>query len=151
MFRGPWACTWAGFMWEPPFLLIMGFSIGSSSVGCLLSTSGKCVPTKNSMRYVRYGALKDWTVQRLPKHCVCRSNNTFIQPTDEIYYWLYIENSSSNNKGWGCNRSSKQARRVKTQLSLPNQTSAIITKGLPKRTSVCIKLNKDPTTPSVRI
>ena len=33
-----------------------------------------------------YGALKDWTVQRLPKHCVCRSNNTFIQPTDEIYY-----------------------------------------------------------------
>ena len=26
------------------------------------------------------------TVQRLPKHCVCRSNNTFIQPTDEIYY-----------------------------------------------------------------
>ena len=42
--------------------------------------------TKNSMRYVRYGALKDRTVQRLPKHCVCRSNNTFIQPTDEIYY-----------------------------------------------------------------
>ena len=40
----------------------------------------------NSMRYVRYGALKDQTVQRLPKHCVCRSNNTFIQPTDEIYY-----------------------------------------------------------------
>ena len=30
------------------------------------------------------GALKDRTVQRLPKHCVCRSNNTFIQPTDEI-------------------------------------------------------------------
>ena len=23
---------------------------------------------------------KDRTVQRLPKHCVCRSNNTFIQP-----------------------------------------------------------------------
>ena len=32
----------------------------------------------NSMRYVRYGALKDRTVQRLPKHCVCHSNNTFI-------------------------------------------------------------------------
>ena len=44
MFRGPWACTWAGFMWEPPFQLIMGFSIGPSSVGCMLSTSGKCVP-----------------------------------------------------------------------------------------------------------
>ena len=42
--------------------------------------------TKNSMRYVRYGALKNRTVQRLPKHSVCRSNNTFIQPTDEIYY-----------------------------------------------------------------
>ena len=141
MFRGPWACTWAGFMWEPPFQLIMGFSIGPSSVGCMLSTSGKCVPsfkknvfrTINSMRYVQYRALNDRTVQRLPKHCVCRSNNTFIQPTDEIYYWLYIENSSSNNQGWGCNRSSKQARRVKTQLSLPNQTSAIITKGLPKK------------------
>ena len=88
--------------------------------------------TINSMRYVRYGALNNRTVQRLPKHCVCRSNNTFIQPTDEIYYWLYIENSSSSNQGWGCNRSSKQARRVKTRLSLPNQTSAIITKGLPK-------------------
>ena len=141
MFRGPWACTWAGFMWEPPFQLIMGFSIGPSSVGCMLSTSGKCVSSFkknvfhmiNSMRYVRYGALKDRTVQRLPKHCVCRSNNTFIQPTDEIYYWLYIENSSSSNQGWGCNRSSKQARRVKTQLSLPIQTSAIITKGLPKK------------------
>ena len=34
--------------------------------------------TKNSMRYVWYGALKDRTVQRLPKHCVYRSNNTFI-------------------------------------------------------------------------
>ena len=33
-----------------------------------------------------YNALKDRIVQRLPKHCVCRSNNTFIQPTDEIYY-----------------------------------------------------------------
>ena len=42
--------------------------------------------TINSMRYVRYGALKDRTVQRLPKHCVCRSNNIFIQPTAEIYY-----------------------------------------------------------------
>ena len=30
------------------------------------------------MRYIRYGALKDRTVQRLPKHCVCHSNNTFI-------------------------------------------------------------------------
>ena len=87
----------------------------------------------NSMRYVRYGALKDRTMQRLPKHCVCCSNNTFIQPTDEIYYWLYIENSSSNNQGWGCNRSSKQAGRVKTQLSLPNQTLAIITNGLRKK------------------
>ena len=106
MFRGPWACTWAGFMWEPPFQLIMCFSIGPSLVGCMLSTSGKCVPsfkknvfrTINSMRYVRYGALKDWTVQRLPKHCVCRSNNTFIQPTDEIYYWLYIENNNSSKQ-----------------------------------------------------
>ena len=26
--------------------------------------------TKNSMRYVRYWALKDRTVQQLPKHCV---------------------------------------------------------------------------------
>ena len=34
--------------------------------------------TINSMRYVRHGALKDRIVQRLPKHCVCRSNNTFI-------------------------------------------------------------------------
>ena len=42
--------------------------------------------TINSMRYVRYGELKDRTVQRLPKHCACRFNNTFIQPTDEIYY-----------------------------------------------------------------
>ena len=42
--------------------------------------------TKNSMRYVRYRAPKDRTVQQLPKHCVCPSNNTFIQPTDEIYY-----------------------------------------------------------------
>ena len=41
---------------------------------------------KNSMSYVRYGALKDRTVQRLPKHCVYHSNNTFIQPTYEIYY-----------------------------------------------------------------
>ena len=40
----------------------------------------------NSMRYIQYGALKDQTVQRLPKHCVCCSNNTFIQPIDEIYY-----------------------------------------------------------------
>ena len=141
MFRGPWVCTWAGFKWEPPFQLIMGFSIEPSSVGCMLSTSGKCVlsskknvfRTINSIHYVRYGPLKDRTVQRLPKHCVCRSNNTFIQPTDEIYYWLYIENSSSSSQGWGCNRSSKHARRVKTQLSLPNQTSAIITKGLPKK------------------
>ena len=45
-----------------------------------------CSVPKNCMHYVRYGALKDRTVQRLPKHCVCRSNNTFIQPTDEIYY-----------------------------------------------------------------
>ena len=45
-----------------------------------------CSVRKNSMSYVRYGALKDRTVQRLPKHCVCHSNNTFIQPTDEIYY-----------------------------------------------------------------
>ena len=44
MFRGPWACTWAGFMWEPSFQLIMGFAIGPSSVGRILSTSGKCVP-----------------------------------------------------------------------------------------------------------
>ena len=141
MFRGPWACTWAGFMSEPPFQLIMGFSIGPSLVGCMLSTSGKCVLSFkknvfcmiNSMRYVWYGALKDRIVQRLPKNCVCHSNNTFIQPTDKIYYWLYIENSSRSNQGWGCNRSSKQARRVKTQLSLLNQTSAIITKGLPKK------------------
>ena len=41
---------------------------------------------KNSMSYIWYGALKDRTVQRLRKHCVCHSNNTFIQPTDEIYY-----------------------------------------------------------------
>ena len=34
--------------------------------------------TKNSMSYVRYGALKDRTMQQLPKHCVCHSNNTFI-------------------------------------------------------------------------
>ena len=33
-----------------------------------------------------YMALKDRTMQRLPKHCVCHSNNTFIQPTHEIYY-----------------------------------------------------------------
>ena len=33
-----------------------------------------------------YGALKDWTMQQLPKHCVCHSINTVIQPTDEIYY-----------------------------------------------------------------
>ena len=57
-----------------------------SSVGCMLSPSGKCVPTKNSMRYVRYGALKDRTVQQLPKHCVYHSSNTFIQPTNKIYY-----------------------------------------------------------------
>ena len=54
--------------------------------GRMLSTSGKCVPYKNSMRYVRFRALKDRTMQRIPKHCVCRSNNTFIQPTEEIYY-----------------------------------------------------------------
>ena len=34
--------------------------------------------TKNSMRYVRYGALKDRTVQRLPKHCVCRSTTHLV-------------------------------------------------------------------------
>ena len=33
-----------------------------------------------------YEALKDRTMQRLPKHCVSRVNNTFIQPTDKIYY-----------------------------------------------------------------
>ena len=138
----------------------MGFSIGPSSVGCMLSTSGKCVPsfkknvfrTIKSMHYVWYGALKDQTMQQLPKHCVCRSNNTFIQPTGEIYYRLYIENSSSSNQGWGCNRSTKQARRVKTQLSLPNQTSSIITKGLPKKNKCMHQtINKVPTTPSVLI
>ena len=127
MFRGPWACTWAGFMWEPPFQLIMGFSIGPSSVGCTLSISGKCVtsfkkkcvPYDNSMRYVRYGALKDRTVQRLPKHCVCRSNNTFIQPTNEIYYWLYIENSSNNNnQGRGATEAvSRPEERRRSSLS----------------------------------
>jgi hypothetical protein len=65
---------------------------------------------------------------------------------------LYIENSSSSNQGWGCNRSSKEARRVKTQLSLfQTKHQPSLQKGYQKRTSVCIKLNKDPTTPSVRI
>ena len=45
-----------------------------------------CSVRKIVLRYVRYGALKDRIVQRLPKYYVCRSNNTFIQPTNEIYY-----------------------------------------------------------------
>ena len=48
--------------------------------------SGLHVIDKWKMCSNNQGALKDRTVQQLPKHCVCHSNNTFIQPTDEIYY-----------------------------------------------------------------
>ena len=151
MFRGPWACTWAGFMWEPLFQLIMGFSIGPSSVGCMLSTSGNVFRTKNSMRYVRYEALKDLTMQRLPKHCVCRSNNTFIQPTDEIYYLCTLKTAAAATRAGGATEAVSRPEEWRRSSLFQTKHQPLLQKGYQKRTSVCIKLNKDPTTPSVRI
>ena len=151
MFRGPWACTWARFMWERPFQLIMGFSIGPSSVGCMLSTSGKCVPYEKNMSYVRYGALKDQTVQWLPKHCVCRSNNTFIFNQQTKYTTdctLKIAAAATRTGGATEAVSRPEEGRRSSLFQTKHQPS--LQKGYQKRTSVCIKL-KDPTTPSVRI
>ena len=142
-----------------PFQLIMGFSIGPSSVGCMLSTSGKCVPsfkknvfrTINSMRYVRYGALKDRTVQRLPKHCVCHSNNTFIQPTDEIYYRLYMKTTAAATRAGGATEAVSRPEEWRRSSLFQTKHQPLLQKGYKKRISVCIKINKDPTTPSVRI
>ena len=85
------------------------------------------------MSYVRYWALKDRTVQRLPKHCVCRSNNTFIFNQQTKYTTdCTLKIAAAATRAGGGTKAVKQARRVKTQLSLPNQTSAIITKGIQK-------------------
>ena len=161
MFRGPWACIWARFMWEPPFQLIMGFSIGPSSLGCMLSTSGKCVPSFkknvfrmiNSMCYVRYGALKDRTMQRLLKHCVCRSNNTFIfnQQTKYTTDCTLKTAAAAATRAGGATEAISRPEEWRRGSLFQTKHQPSLQKGYQKRTSVCIKLNKDPTTPSVRI
>ena len=149
MFRGPWACTWAGFMWEPPFQLIMGSSIGPSSVGHMLSTSGKCV-TKNSMRYVWYGALRI-------EPCNDFQNIVFFVLTTHLFNQqtkyttdCTLKTAAAATRAGGATEAVSRPEEWRRNSLFQTKHQPLLQKGY-QRTSVCIKLNKDPTIPRVRI
>ena len=158
MFRAPRASIWARFMWEPPFQLIMGFSIGPSSVGCMLSTSGKCVPsfkknvfrTINSMRYVRYGALRI-------EPCNGFQNIVFVVLTTHLFnqQTKYTTDctlkTTATSRAGGATEAVSRPEEWRRSSLFQTKHQPSLQKGYQKRTSVCIKLNKDSTTPSVRI
>ena len=151
MFRGPWACSWAGFMWEPPIQLIIGSSIGPSSVGCMLSTSGKCVPYENSMRYIRYGALRI-------KTCNNFQNIVFVVLTTHLFNQqtkyttdCTLKTAAAATRAGGATEAVSRPEEWRRSSLFQTKHQPSLQKGYQKRTSVCIKLNKDPTTASVRI
>lgn len=111
----------------------------------------KVFRTINSMRYVRYGALKDRTVQRLPKHCVCRSTTHLVNEQTKYTTNCTLKIAAAATRAGGATEAVSRPEEWRRSSLFQTKHQPSLQKGYQKRTSVCIKLNKDPTTPSVRI